>query len=117
MRASSNPPQACLPDPHPSTRLPAWPSPLPPPQACLSDPHPGVSSLGLEAVDLAYQNRVVNNSLAANRNSSGNDIDPLSGEPLYPRVIRLATAKEVHTLNSVQAQAEIKCTETAKHRV
>ena len=59
MRASSNPPQACLPDPHPSTRLPAWPSPLPPPQACLSDPHPGVSSLGLEAVDLACREDVL----------------------------------------------------------
>lgn len=60
---------------------------------------------------------VVNNSLAANRNSNGRHIDPMTGDPAYPRVLRPATPKEVHILHNVQAQAEIKCTETAKHRV
>lgn len=60
---------------------------------------------------------VVNNSLAANRNSWGNDIDPVSGDTIYPRIIRHATPREVQTLHGAQAQAESKCVELAKHKV
>jgi hypothetical protein len=60
---------------------------------------------------------VVNNSLAANRNSSGSDVDPISGDPIYPKIIRQATPREVQTLHGAQAQAESKCVEMAKHKV
>ena len=60
---------------------------------------------------------VVNNSLNSNKNSNGNDVDPVTGDPIYPKVIRHATAKEVQYLHNAQAQAELKCTEVAKHKV
>ena len=60
---------------------------------------------------------VVNNSLAANRNTSGNEIYPVTGNPIYHKIIRSATAKEVQSLHHAQAQAEIKCVEVAKHKV
>lgn len=60
---------------------------------------------------------VVNNSLNSNRNSNGNDVDPITGDPIYPKVLRNATSKEVQHLHNTQAQAEIKCTEMAKQKV
>lgn len=60
---------------------------------------------------------VVNNSINSNRASSGRDVDPVTGDPIYPKVIRPATAKEVQCMHNAQAQAEIKCAEVAKHKV
>eukprot|EP00668_Euglena_longa_P016072 GGOE01020279.1.p1 GENE.GGOE01020279.1~~GGOE01020279.1.p1 ORF type:complete len:590 (-),score=35.40 GGOE01020279.1:622-2391(-) len=60
---------------------------------------------------------VVNNSLNSNKASSGRDVDPMTGEHIYPQVLRHATPKEVHYMHNVQAEAEIKCAEVARHKV
>jgi hypothetical protein len=60
---------------------------------------------------------VVNNSLNSHRTSDGRDVDPLTGFPVYPSVLRHASSREVHHLHNAQAQAEIRCTEEARHKV
>lgn len=60
---------------------------------------------------------LVNNSLAANRNCAGKDRDPVTGEQIFPRVIRQAFPEEVQALHGAQAQAETKCVQIAKHKV
>jgi hypothetical protein len=60
---------------------------------------------------------VVNNSLAANRNSNGEEVDPSTGCHIYPRILRLANTKEVSYRLSSQTQAEAKCIEVARNKV
>ena len=61
---------------------------------------------------------VVNNSLNINKyNSNSADVDYLTGDPIYPKVIRPASDKEVQYMHNAQAQVEIKCTEVARHKV
>eukprot|EP00667_Euglena_gracilis_P000577 EG_transcript_577 len=60
---------------------------------------------------------VVNNSLNSNKASSGRDVDPLTGEHLYPQVLRYATPKEIEYMLYAQAEAEKKCAEMANHKV
>lgn len=68
-------------------------------------------------VGMANSPPVVNNSLNTNKSSGGRDIDPVTGDPIYPKVIRQATPKEVQYMHNAQAQAELKCTELAKQKV
>eukprot|EP00906_Rhabdomonas_costata_P021323 RCo030972 len=61
---------------------------------------------------------LVDNTLGANRGGqAGSEIDPATGAPLYPKVLRVATPQEVHARNTVQGPAEAACVEKARKRV
>ena len=60
---------------------------------------------------------VVNNSLNSNKYDTKSAYDYLTGDPIYPKVIRHASEKEVQYLHNAQAQVEIKCAEVARHKV